>query len=275
MSKALPFRSWLFVPGDRPERFPKALSSHADAVILDLEDGVADGRREEAIEYVEHFLRHHPKGERSSIWVRVDDAESRHPTVEKLTRLDSLDGIVIPKFENSEQCAGWNKPVLAIVETPRGIVDATSITRAAATDLHGIALGSEDLSAALGVNPCFESMVYAASTVAFAAHAAGVQVYCCPGSISEFRNLNAWRATLDAGRRIGSHGALCIHPAQIAPANLTFSPTSAEIEWAVAVCAAWERAEGRGAIAVDGKMVDIPVITRARLMLSRQRSVPP
>jgi citrate lyase beta subunit len=117
--------------------------------------------------------------------VRVDDGLSRHPAIENLTRHDSLNGIVIPKFENPEQCAGWHKPVLAIIETPRGVVNAPHIAKAAALDLHGIALGPEDLCAALGVGPRFES------------------------------------------------------------------------------------------IAVDGKMVDLPVVTRAQRVLSRQRPAPP
>jgi hypothetical protein len=65
---ALPHRSWLFVPGDRPERFSKALSSHADAVVLDLEDSVVDGKREEAISNVDYFLGRHPAGGEIGIW---------------------------------------------------------------------------------------------------------------------------------------------------------------------------------------------------------------
>jgi citrate lyase beta subunit len=274
MSEGLPPRSWLFVPADRPERFSKALASGADAIILDLEDSVAQGKRAEAIANVDQFLGGHTRNGQSRIWVRVDNAASRHPAVGRLTRHDSLDGFVIPKFEDPDQCAGWHRPVLAIVETPRGVVNADRITRDAASDLYGIALGPEDLSSALGVAPCFESMVYAASAVIFAAHAASVFVICCPGSVSDFRDLDAWRKTLEAGRRMGSHGALCIHPTQVEPANLVFSPDRGEIDWAIAVCAAWDQANGRGTIAVAGKMVDLPVVTRARGVLSRQRALP-
>jgi citrate lyase subunit beta/citryl-CoA lyase len=189
-----------------------------------------------------------------------------------LARHHSLDGIVIPKFESPEQCAGWHKPIMAIIETPRGVVDATRITRAAATDLDGIALGPEDLSAALGVSPCHSSLIYAASTIAFAAHAAGIWAYSCPGSLGDFTNLDAWRATLLAGRQLGSRGSLCIHPAQVDCANGAFSPTAREIEWAIAVCAAWDGAEGTGVISVDGKMIDLPVVARAKATLLRRRS---
>jgi citrate lyase subunit beta / citryl-CoA lyase len=271
MSKALPHRSWLFVPGDRPERFCKAISSHADAVILDLEDGVAQWNLEAAIANVDAFLTDRSAGE-VSIWVRIDDAVSRRPAIQRLARHNRLDGFVIPKFERPEQCAGWDKPVLAIIETPLGVVNAARIAQAAAQDLYGIALGPEDLSTALGVSPSLPSLIYAASTVAFAAHAAGVWAYSSPGSIGEFKDLDAWRATLVAGRQIGSKGALCIHPSQVGFANQAFSPSEAEIEWAIAVCAAWEGAEGKGVISIDGKMIDLPIVMRAKDTLSRQRT---
>lgn len=263
-------RSWLYVPGDRPERFVKALTSGADAVILDLEDGVAPSARELAIAQVDAFLTQYPAdGKAATVWVRVDDASTRHPAVAALARHAGLDGFVVPKFETPSQCAGWSKPVMALIETPRGVVNAARITLAAGADLHGIALGPEDLSTALGVTPDLESMRYAASALVMAANAAGVKVYACPGSVGEFYDLGAWRATLVAGRRIGSHGSLCIHPGQVGPANEVFSPTGQQLDWARRVCAAWDEAHGRGALAVDGKMVDLPVARRARELLER------
>ena len=264
-------RSWLYVPGDRPERFTKALASGADAVMLDLEDSVAEASRESAISKVDAFLGSTGVMGATSVWVRVNDASVRHPAVVALAKHRSLDGFVVPKFETPEQCAGWDRPVLALIETPQGVVDAARITAAASTDLHGIALGPEDLSTALGVTPCIESMGYAASAVVMAAHAAGVKAYACPGSVGEFRDLTAWRATLDAGRRLGSHGALCIHPLQVGPANEAFSPTATELEWAHRVCSAWNHSLGQGAVAIDGRMVDLPVVQRARNTLDRAR----
>jgi len=264
-------RSWLYVPGDRPERFAKAIASGADAVILDLEDSVASAAREIAIAHVDMFLAQHIAGGKAArIWVRVDDAITRRPAVTALARHAGLEGFVVPKFEMPSQCAGWSKPVMALIETPRGVVDAARITMAAVADLHGIALGPEDLSTALGVTPDLESMRYAACALVMAANAAGVNVYACPGSVGEFRDLAAWRIALEAGRRIGSQGSLCIHPAQVGPANAVFSPTAQELDWARRVCAAWDEMQGRGAVAVDGKMVDLPVARRARDMMARQ-----
>jgi citrate lyase subunit beta/citryl-CoA lyase len=265
------YRSWLYVPGDRPERFAKALASGADAVILDLEDAVAEASRGFAIEQVDAFLSKHSSDGGATVWVRVNDAIVRRPDVAALTRHAALDGFVIPKFEAPEHCAGWGKPVMALIETPRGVVDAARITSAAANDLHGIALGPEDLSTALGVTPGIESMGHAASVIVMAAHAARVGAYACPGSIGEFRDLDAWRATLEAGRRIGSHGSLCIHPAQIEAANAAFSPSDTEVDWARRVCAAWDEAQGQGAVSLDGRMIDVPVVERARNTLARVR----
>ena len=266
-------RSWLYVPGDRPERFAKAIASGADAVILDLEDSVAPAARETAIAHVDAFLAQHvASGNTATVWVRVDDAVTRRPAVAALARHAALDGFVVPKFELPVHCAGWNKPVMALIETPLGVVDAARTTVAAAADLHGIALGPEDLSTALGVTPGLESMQYAASALVMAAHAAGVKVYACPGTVGEFRDLAVWRTILEAGRRIGSHGSLCIHPAQVGAANEVFSPTAHELDWARRVCAAWDEAQGKGAVAVDGKMIDLPVARRARDTLARQRA---
>ena len=260
-------RSWLYVPGDRPERFAKAVASGADAVILDLEDAVMPAARDAAVGLVDAFLASAAEGP-ASLWVRVDDARERRPDIAALARHARLDGFVIPKFESPEQAAGWGKPVMALIETPKGVVDAARISALAAEHLHGIALGPEDLSTALGVAPTLESMGHAAAVIVMAAHAAGVKAYACPGSVAEFRDLAAWRATLAAGRRLGSHGTLCIHPAQLVAAHEVFSPSEAELAWARRVCEAWEAREGRGAVAVDGRMIDLPVVRRSRDLLA-------
>jgi len=264
-------RSWLYVPGDRPERFDKAMCSGADAVILDLEDSVEASARERAIENVEEFLSTREPSKETSLWVRVNDAVSRHPAVSRLSQHAVLDGFVIPKFETPEQCQGWDKPVMALIETARGVVEAARISMAAASHLHGIALGPEDLSTELGVTPGLTSMAYAASAIVMAAHASGIKAYACPGTVGEFRDLPAWRAILEAGRDLGSHGSLCIHPTQVAPANEVFSPTPMELDWAKKVCAAWDLRAGGGAISLDGKMIDLPVAQRARRLLDRYR----
>ena len=114
-------------------------------------------------------------------------------------------------------------------------------------------------------------MTHAAATLVMAAHAAGVAVYACPGSLGEFRDLVAWRATLAAGRRLGSQGTFCIHPAQVGPAHEVFSPSAAELAAAQRVCDAWDLGAGQGAVALDGRMIDLPVLQRARATLAHWR----
>lgn len=261
-------RSWLYVPGDRPERFARAFASGADAVILDLEDGVAGGARPRAIAQVDAWLAALAAEAPAQAWVRVDDARVRDSRVQALARHARLAGFVLPKLESPEQARGWGKPVVGILETPRAVAHAADLVeRAVACGLVGVALGPEDLSAALGVAPTHASLHYPAAAVAIAAHAAGVAAFSCPGSIGQFRELEAWRATLEAGRALGSHGNWCIHPAQVAVVNAVFSPTEAERAWAARVAAAWEAAGGAGALAVDGRMVDAPVLARAHRIL--------
>lgn len=260
-------RSWLYVPGDRHDRFGKAIASGADAVIFDLEDSVLPSQREIAIRRVDDFLGTYVGDVR--LWVRVNDAINRHPDVVALARHGSLDGFVIPKFEAPEHCAGWGKPTLGLIETPKGVVECAKITAAAAVHLHGIALGPEDLSVNLGVAPTLDSLNHAAASIVMAGHAAKRYAYACPGSIGEFRDLNAWRLTLEAGRRLGGHGSMCIHPAQVAVANEVFTPSGIEVDWATRVLAVWESGGGQGALEMDGKMIDLPVVQRARNVLAR------
>jgi citrate lyase subunit beta/citryl-CoA lyase len=125
------------------------------------------------------------------------------------------------------------------------------------------------LSVNLGVAPTLDSLNYAAASIIMAGHAANRYVYACPGSIGEFRDLNAWRFTLEAGRRLGGHGSMCIHPAQVALANEVFTPSMAEVEWATRVLGVWESGNGQGALEMDGKMIDLPVVQRARNVLAR------
>ena len=203
-------RSGSYLPGDRPERFKNALASGADAVVFDLEHSVAEASRESALSNVDAFLGWAGVMGATSVWVRVNDARVRHPAVVALAKHRSLDGFVVPKSETPVQCAGWDRPVLALIETSQGVVGVARIAAAASAHLHGIALGAEDLATALGVAPCMESMGCAASVVVMAAQAAGAKAYVCPGSSGEFRNLAACRATLDAGGRIGASAVMGI-----------------------------------------------------------------
>ncbi len=267
-------RSLLFVPGNRPERFDKALASGADGVILDLEDAVPANAREQALADVRAWL-----GARSAdaaqpqCWVRVPDARDCAPGLVALTQLPALSGFVLPKVETADDLAGWSAPLIAQVESASGVLSMPAIA-AGSPHLHALAIGPEDLAASLGADePSQQALQQSCAMAVLAARAAGRHVLACPGSIGEFRDLQAWRATLQAGRALGSDGMMCIHPAQVAVANEVFSPAAAALDEAARIVAAAQAgaAAGQGAVSLDGKMIDPPVVVRAERLMARAR----
>lgn len=263
-------RSWLFVPGDRPERFDKAAASGCDAVILDLEDAVAPMVREQATRNVVQWLAERNAGG-PQIWVRVPSPDERGELVDALGGLDRLDGLVLPKVESAGQVRDWPRPVMAQVETALGVVNAVQIAAEGGPGLFALSLGTEDLALSLHCLPDAAGMTGPARQLILAARAADRFVYACPGSIAQFRDLEAWRATLVAGKGLGSDGTLCIHPAQIEPVNTTFAPAPDEVARAREIVAAFEAAmaQGQAAVQLNGQMLDAPVVERARRLVRR------
>lgn len=266
-------RSWLFVPGDRPERFARALSSGADAVIFDLEDAVAPERRALAVEHVRDILQQMPgQAPLCTAWVRTPGTATHADTpalLQILGRCPGLTGWVVPKVEAASDLQGWTHPVMAQIETPRALESLSTMLDAAAPHLWALALGPEDLSAELCAPPTEALLTPLASRVIVAARARAMHVYACPGTLTEFKDLAAWKHTLRAGRALGSDGALCIHPAQIDGVHSVFDASPTERTWAQKVMQAWEARQGAGAVAVEGRMVDRPVMLRAERILAR------
>ncbi|MEZ5657243.1 MAG: CoA ester lyase [Burkholderiaceae bacterium] len=268
-------RSWLFVPGNRPERFDKAAATGADAIILDLEDAVVPEARAAATVAVADWLRSRPAGAAGPmVWVRVPSATDCPHDVRALAAIPALTGFVLPKIEAASDLAGWQRPLMAQIETALGVIRAEAICADGGEYLQAVALGPEDLSVSLGCRADAAGMRASCERVLLAARAYGRQVYACPGTISEFRDLDAWREILRAGKSLGSDGMLCIHPAQVAVVHEVFSPSAAQIEDAGRVAAAYEAAAaaGQGAVQLDGRMIDAPVVERARRLLARARA---
>ncbi|MGH1357660.1 MAG: HpcH/HpaI aldolase/citrate lyase family protein [Burkholderiaceae bacterium] len=265
-------RSLLFVPGNRPERFDKALLSGGDAVILDLEDAVPEAEKPGALESVAVWLAARPADEQRQCWVRVPDARNPSPDLLRLADCAGFTGFVLPKVESPDDLCGWSVPLIAQIESATGVQAMPAIAQ---TDqaLLALAIGPEDLAASLGTEPGFDALHLSCSLAVIAARAAARQVIACPGSIGEFRDLDAWRQTLEAGRRLGSDGMMCIHPAQVSVANEVFSPSLAAIEQAGRIVAAARagQALGQGAVKLDGRMIDPPVVVRAENLLTAAR----
>ncbi|WP_027683120.1 HpcH/HpaI aldolase/citrate lyase family protein [Rhizobium leguminosarum] len=261
-------RSLLFAPGDRPERFEKALASGADAVILDLEDSVAPLNKPKARANVHEFVLHHA-GE-TPLLIRINPLAS--PEFEDdLAALSGLHpfAIVLPKAEGAAsvlKLAGSLAsaiPILPIAtETPSAIFEIGSY-RDVSTSLCGLTWGAEDLPAAMGATtarrtdgrytPPFE---LARSLALFGAHAAGVPAI--DTVYPDFRDLNGLRAYVGRARRDGFSGMMAIHPSQVEVINHAFTPDASEIAWAEKVAAAFAARPDAGVIQLDGRMLDLP-----------------
>jgi citrate lyase subunit beta/citryl-CoA lyase len=137
----------------------------------------------------------------------------------------------------------------------------------------GLTIGSEDFSADAGMEPSAENLFHPCQRILFAARAAGLRAWGFPGSIAEYGDLARYREQATRGRQLGFDGAFCIHPSQVTLLNDVFAPTADELAQAREIVAAYEAAleEQRGAATQGGRMVDLPVVQRARALLERGR----
>ncbi|MBK6452699.1 MAG: CoA ester lyase [Proteobacteria bacterium] len=281
-------RSMLFVPGDRPERFAKALTSGADAVICDLEDAVTPVTRPQARLNVADLLR--TTGRSIPLWVRINPVQ----TDDALPDLAAVaaarpDGIVLPKarsgadlhrldhwLEALEEQHGLEygsiKVLALITETANAVLSGASFTTPPARVI-GYTWGAEDLAADVGASANrtadgeFEfTFRLARSSCLLMAAAAGIAAY--DTTDIEFRDVAAVERRAQASRRDGFVGKLAIHPAQLAPIHTAFTPTSDEVTWARRVIELMSAAGGQGAVALDGRMIDRPHVKQAERILA-------
>lgn len=260
--------TWLFVPGDRPERFAKAAGSGADAVILDLEDAVAPADKDHAREQVCRWLTDSGTG-----WVRVNAAPTtwHAADVTALTPCPGLLGLVVPKAEDPQQLAeiGSRLParagLVALVESALGVHRAVDLARCAAVDR--LAFGSIDFAGDIGADGSWESLLHARSALVLASRVGGLAPPV-DGVTTAIGDPQRLVADVAAARGLGFTGKLCIHPGQVEPVRDGFAPSADEVAWAGRVLAAVGDSEG--AVAVDGAMVDRPVVERAKAILRRR-----
>jgi len=263
-------RSFLFVPGDRPDRFPKAWSSGADAVILDLEDGVSDDRKLFAREAISAWLSvEHP------VYVRVNGYRTDRFAADLAVAVrPGVRGVVLPKAETRGEIEAVVRVlpssigVVPLLETVLGVIDAREL--ADAPRVERLAFGNIDLQIDAGIQGDGDELLYARSRVVLASRAAGL-LPPVDGVTTDLDNPERLVADVDRARRLGFGGKLCIHPRQVATVNNGFLPTEREIAWARKVVEAARHA-GTGAIRVDGEMVDLPVVRRAEGILDRAQT---
>ncbi len=254
-------RSYLFVPGDRSDRFEKALASGADQVILDLEDAVALAKKSAARAAVVQWLR----PERPVI-VRINsiDTEWYCDDIE-LARLPGVAGLMIPKTEKLEGdvlnlCAAHHKFIIPLIETAQGFENMAEI--AAQPNVQRFAFGSLDFQVDLGIPGEGDALLLFRSQIVLRSRRANLQSPIDGVSV-DIHNREQLLADTEHARQLGFGAKLCIHPGQIDTVNRAFSPSEQEIVWAARVMQAILESNG-AAVAVDGKMVDRPVILKAQ-----------
>ena len=262
-------RSALFVPADRPERHQKAFDSGADAVIVDLEDAVVGSRKDEARGVLVESLSSRTGSTGCLVRINSPLLEEGRADLAAVTQMRA-DAIVVPKadIESVEIAGAAELPLVALVETAAGILDAAAIARHPAVDV--LMLGPVDLSLELDVadRPDGDPLATARGLLVLAAAAGGI-----PGPLDgpcvQPHDQEALAAEISRARLLGFAGKSCIHPAQVEPVNAAFAPSAEEVAWARKVSAAYEEADGSGVVVLDGEMIDLPVVLRARRILER------
>lgn len=261
-------RTWLFVPGDRPERFAKADAAGADVVVLDLEDAVAGPNKEAAREHVARWLvdASHPCAVRvnavgtSGHSADLDTVGRRGPVL-----------VVLPKAEDHDAVGGVlnalpeGSAVVALVETALGVVRAVDLAQA--PGVVRLALGSFDLAAELGVDPDHGPALAGARHALVLASAVAGLAGPIDGVTGDVRDQNRLAADVTAAAALGFAGKLCIHPAQVTTAATALAPSAQDVAWATRVLTESPGADA-GAALVDGLLVDPPVLARARRILA-------
>lgn len=254
-------RSYLFVPADRPERFAKALAAGADAVIVDLEDAVAPQAKASARAALEAWL----KSADDRVVVRINSVDTPWFADDlRVCRSPNVVAVMLPKAERVQDFAFIEqKPLLPLIETAAGIDAVRQI--AAAPRVERLVFGSIDFQLDLGIDGEGDELLLFRSEIVLASRLAGLAP-AVDGVTVAIDDIAQLEAESQRARRLGFGAKLCIHPKQVDTVNRSFSPNAKELAWAQRVLDVAASADG-AAVMVDGKMVDKPVLLRARALL--------
>jgi citrate lyase beta subunit len=265
------YRSLMFTPGTHAERLLKSLNSEADALIWDIEDAVHPDDKPAAREVIQEVLEKMEGTPAKPIFIRINQIGT--PWFEDDARLAGhphVRGIVLPKTEKAadvEQALklmGRNGELIALIETAVGIRDLQDILES--PYITGVALGAVDLAVDLNLEltDSGAELLYAKSRIVTLARAAGVQGIF-DSVFPDFQNSESLRTRACMTKTTGFNGQMCIHPVQIPIIHEVYTPNPLDVDWAKRVINALKNeAKGLGVFTVDGKMVDRPVIERAK-----------
>lgn len=263
-------RSYLFVPGNRPELIAKALASQAEAVVIDLEDAVPQDHKDDARSLTTQALAKMQPADQARVWVRINAVRTHTAERDLAAVAGSTIGIRVPKVDFPDDL-DWvaarsaNAPLLATIETARGLNEAAAI--AACPRVARLALGGLDLIRDLGCTDDPLALLYARSALVVASRTAGL-----PGPInSVYTKLNDEPGLIRHARHAASLGfgaQSLLSPRQIEAVHSAFGPDAAETTWATNVLAAFEAAGGQATASSSGEFIDLPVARRATAIVN-------
>ena len=261
-------RSFLFVPGDRPERFGKALSSGTDRVIIDLEDAVAPDAKAGARENIVRWL---DGVNARDVFVRINGVVTpwHDDDIRALARIPRVIGLMLPKAEDPVAVAATRAKMsedvrlFGLIETVKGFVGLRAVAQA--KGLSRLAFGSVDFCVETGIEGLGAELDFVRAQLTIESCLAGLAAPI-EGVTVDINSFETLEADVIRAKRFGFGGKLCIHPSQVEAINRGFAPSAAQVEWAHRVVAAART--GVGAVAVDGKLVDRPVVLQAEKILA-------
>ena len=282
-SLILPVNVWRFVE--------RAYTRGADAIVLDLEDSVPPREKAAARALVPEAIALAGRGG-ADVLVRINKAFELAVADLDAAVQPGLTGIVFPKVESpvevqivdrliAERELARGLPVgeievSVLVESALGVQHMAAIA-CASPRVVALSLGAEDFTRDIGVEPSAEGeeQAYGKGMVIVAARLAGIQPHGLSSTLANFGDLAGLARSADRAHRIGFKGASCIHPTQVPVLNRAFSPTPDAVDYAYRVIAVYEETEaaGRASVSLDGKMIDIPIVERARTLVARAEAI--
>lgn len=264
-----PRRSLIFFPGNKPELFAKALATGADIITADLEDAIAPPDKQMArAETFKLFSQPRESKSDQECIVRINSIRDKDGIADLQLLLETENppkALMLPKVKSPDEIKVYEDLLIGeyehirlhpIIETNEGLAACHEIAQAS-NRIDSILFGGVDMAADLRIEMTWEGLVYARSRVAHAGATAGIDVIDVP--YLDFRNLEGMQEEAAAVKRLGFTGKAAVHPSQIAPLNVCFSPTAEQIARAHRIIAAFEE-QGTGLVVVDNKLIEKPVL---------------
>jgi citrate lyase subunit beta / citryl-CoA lyase len=277
-------RSLLYVPASSERFVAKAHERRADAIILDLEDSVAPTEKKNARSALaESVLAVSRTG--AQVFVRINSEEDLVFADAEAACLAGATGLFVPKAKRPEDLARLDRHLdkiergmlapkktllVPMIEDPGAVLDARTLTTASSR-IFAMITGGEDLATAMGAEATPEVLRLPKLLVHLAAKAAGLLSFGLLRSVADYRDIPSIAQAAKEARDFGFDGATCVHPSVVAVLNETFGASTEEIDRAVRMIAAYDKSLslGMGACVFEGKMIDVPVVARARTLLAK------